>query len=312
MAPATKNHIIWTVALYAGAALAGLATLGGFRSSGGAWVPLLLLAPMMALLLPPVRAAIDPAERYLPSPKWSLWIALGLALFQGFLFNDHRAEIQAKQAAAQEQQAAQRATDARRALTDEYADGKNQILARIEVLQGADELSEAKQLVDKYAAVTKDPDLARLKRRNELLLMKRELSDEKALSLDRRAAIYQALIREMPGSLALYQDKLKEVNAALEARRQVQAAAAKKAAAEERIRSQFSGWDGSHRNVEREVKARMKNPRSYEHVETRYQVGQDVIVITTLYRGTNGFGAVVTSRAIATVDMDGNVLTLSQ
>lgn len=55
----------------------------------------------------------------------------------------------------------------------------------------------------------------------------------------------------------------------------------------------------------------MNNPKSYEHVETRYSVGEEALTVVTTTRGTNGFGAVVTNRTIATVDKAGNVLTLS-
>ena len=141
--------------------------------------------------------------------------------------------------------------------------------------------------------------------------MKLELNNEAALPLVRREQIYKTLISEEPGGLAQYQGKLKEVTAALEAERKAKAEAAEQAALEASIKSQFSGWDGSHRNVESELKSRMKNPKSYEHVETRYSVGKGVITVVTTYRGTNSFGAVVTNQAIATVDMAGNVLTLS-
>ena len=141
--------------------------------------------------------------------------------------------------------------------------------------------------------------------------MKLELQNEAALPLERREQLYKTLIAEEPGALALYSDRLKEVSEALELRRRVQAQAAARAAREASFKGQFSGYDGSHRQVERALKARMKNPKSYEHVETRYTTGTDTNTVITTYRGTNSFGAVVTNQAVATVDIDGNVLTLS-
>ena len=52
----------------------------------------------------------------------------------------------------------------------------------------------------------------------------------------------------------------------------------------------FSEWDGSHDASVRTIKRSMKNPSSFEHVETRFN---DNTVFTT-YRGTNSFGGTVT------------------
>lgn len=76
------------------------------------------------------------------------------------------------------------------------------------------------------------------------------------------------------------------------------------------LESQFSSWDGSHRNVERAIKSMMHNPNSYEHVKTRYADNGKTLTIMTTYRGTNAFGATVTNTSIATVDLNGNVLSI--
>lgn len=305
----TKTHILWVVALYAAAASAVLISVSGVMATGG-WLPLLLLAPMLVLLLPPIRNRIDPRERYLPGPKWSIGVAFVLVIFQGGLFGQHEAKVKAESEAKRVHEATERAVNARRVLADEYTSQKVQILGQIESLLTSNQPKEAAALASKYTSVSKDPDLARLKSRADMVVMKLELENEATLPLERREQIYKTLMREEPGSLAQYQGKLKEVTAALEAERQARAAASERAALEASIKSQFSGWDGSHRNVEAALKAQMKNPKSYEHVETRYSVGADSITVVTTYRGTNGFGAVVTSQAIATVDKTGNVLSL--
>jgi hypothetical protein len=74
--------------------------------------------------------------------------------------------------------------------------------------------------------------------------------------------------------------------------------------------AQFSQWDGSHRKVEAAIKARMNDPDSYKHVETRFTETPTGAIIFTKFRGTNGFGGVITTTAVATVDHDGEVLTL--
>lgn len=306
----TKTPLLWLVALYTGAAFAVFISISGMLSTGG-WLPLLLLVPMLGLLLPPLRNKVDPRERYLPGPKWSLGVAFIMVLIQAGLFGQHAEKVEAEKEAKRMQEATERAASAKRGLSEDYATNKRQILGQIESLLSSNRPNEAAALATKYSVASKDPDLARLKSRADLAVMKLELSNEAALPLARREQIYKTLIREEPGSLAQYQGKLKEATVALETERQAKARAAEQAALEASIKSQFSGWDGSHRQVERALKAQMKNPDSYEHVETRYSVGADAITVVTTYRGTNSFNAVVTNRAIATVDKAGNVLTLS-
>lgn len=306
-----KTHILWVVALYAAAALAVLISISGLISTGG-WFPFLLLVPILGLLLPPLRNKVDPRERYLPGPKWSLGVAFVVAMFQAGLFGQHASSVEAEKEAKLQQAAAERAVVAKRGLSEEYARDKVHILSQLESLLASNRPTEASALANKYIAISKDPDLARLKSRTDMAVMKLELDNEAVVPLARKAQIYKTLMQEEPGSFARYQGKLKEVTAALDAERQAAARAAEQAALEASIKGQFSGWDGSHRQVEAALKARMKNPASYEHVETRYSVGGGSITVVTTYRGTNGFGAVVTNQAIATVDKAGNVLTLSE
>lgn len=75
---------------------------------------------------------------------------------------------------------------------------------------------------------------------------------------------------------------------------------------EQKIKDQFSAWDGSHRNMEKWVKAHMNDPGSYEHVETRYNDDGVNLTVSLKFRGRNAFGGVVTQTAAATVDVDGN------
>lgn len=129
--------------------------------------------------------------------------------------------------------------------------------------------------------------------------------------------------------------QIADVNAAREQRRQEQVAreraateAARKAEEERKVRelaaaeakqkeerkrrieAGFSAWDGSHRGLEKVVKASMNNPKSYEHVETVYSDRGDHLIVRTTFRGTNAFGGVVTNWVRAKVDLDGNVLSI--
>ena len=77
----------------------------------------------------------------------------------------------------------------------------------------------------------------------------------------------------------------------------------------EQISGQFSAWDGSHRSLEKSVKVSLKDPDSYQHVETSYiDKGSEGIDVVMTYRAKNSFGGYVVNRAAATYDIDGNLL----
>lgn len=76
------------------------------------------------------------------------------------------------------------------------------------------------------------------------------------------------------------------------------------------IKKQFSEWDGSNRLVERAIKESMNNPKSYEHVKTKYNVDGTKIHVYTTFRGTNAFNAIVTTQAYGITDFDGSLLKL--
>ena len=80
---------------------------------------------------------------------------------------------------------------------------------------------------------------------------------------------------------------------------------------EEKIEDQFSSWNGSHRQLTKVIKESMHNPDSYEHVETSYKDMGDYLIVRTKFRGTNGFGAVVTNNVEARVSLDGQVLEIT-
>ncbi|MCP5233806.1 MAG: hypothetical protein H6948_17330 [Zoogloeaceae bacterium] len=177
--------------------------------------------------------------------------------------------------------------------------------------KAADALTE----LGKYVAVSKDPDLVRAWTAARVQVARDDLAREDSLPLQRKAELYQILAEAEPNNVA-WSDWARRFSEELERRQRYEAEVrrfeADRAARAESVKAQFSSWDGSHRNVERAVKARMKNPSSYEHVETRYtDTGIGLQIVTTI-RGTNSFGAVVPSRFVASVDYDGNVLSLTE
>lgn len=81
------------------------------------------------------------------------------------------------------------------------------------------------------------------------------------------------------------------------------------------LTAQFSSWDGSHPALVEYVKKNMKNPDSFEHVETKFGWVNDPkynqherILVHMIYRGSNSFGGVITEEVFAHVDTHGNVL----
>lgn len=74
----------------------------------------------------------------------------------------------------------------------------------------------------------------------------------------------------------------------------------------EEIAKCFSSWDGSHRNLEKIIKASMNDPQSYEHEETTYWDLNDHLIVRTTFRGKNAFGGTVKNwvRAKMTISCD--------
>lgn len=68
----------------------------------------------------------------------------------------------------------------------------------------------------------------------------------------------------------------------------------------------LSGWDGSHTTFKRAVREAMRNPSSFEHVETRItpvdENGQHTLIMT--YRAENGFGGMNVGEARAIIQND--------
>lgn len=78
---------------------------------------------------------------------------------------------------------------------------------------------------------------------------------------------------------------------------------ARQAAAENDRAKCLSSWDGSIPALKRYVRERLRNPRSFEHIETRAAEPENstqMVVMT--YRGENGFGGLTQGSAIARVN----------
>jgi lipopolysaccharide export LptBFGC system permease protein LptF len=75
---------------------------------------------------------------------------------------------------------------------------------------------------------------------------------------------------------------------------------------QKKINSQFSIWNGSHINLEREIKDSMHDPNSYQHIKTGYYDKGDYLIVTTTFRGKNAFGALIKNTVKAKVNLEGH------
>lgn len=75
------------------------------------------------------------------------------------------------------------------------------------------------------------------------------------------------------------------------------------------VQQGFSAWDGSHRQLERWIKKNLKDPDSYEHIETSYiDKGGNELVVLTKYRARNGFGGMTIGQTAARANIDGSLI----
>ena len=129
-----------------------------------------------------------------------------------------------------------------------------------------------------------------------------------------------SMLAQKNKSIKMYQQKVIELDAQIAKMDAEDAAedavyAAKQQALKDReasIRRQFTAWDGSHILFTSMIKSMMKNPDSYDHVETRWWTQKDYIYVETTYRGTNSFGAIVPTTTGARFTIGGKFLGLGR
>lgn len=206
------------------------------------------------------------------------------------------------------------------ALIGEFEADKSIILADAKVLSAEGKHQELQDKYGKYS-IARDPVLDELLmkataginrskypgREQELLA---ELRSIPSSDTEGNLSRYKALAQSFP-DVPDYRDKVAiytEQKAAEDNERQAIAAAAE--ARQNRINAQFSPWDGSHRALERAVKKGLKDPDSYEHIETRYGIEGNTITVVMQYRAKNSFGGYAIGRAVAETDIDGTYLKI--
>ena len=73
----------------------------------------------------------------------------------------------------------------------------------------------------------------------------------------------------------------------------------------------FDPWDGNHRNFEQLVKDQLNAPSTFNHVETRYSVGEFPRSVIMTYEAENLFGVPLRRTATALSDIDCKVTVIS-
>ena len=279
---------------------------------GRSYLGLLLGALAVAICAPPIQRIARLRAPRLPLLKLSALALIILCSFQSIL--GHLGESKRAEERAADVQEAKVRDAARAVVRDQqfFAAHKYEVLASLDTKLAEGQLQSAAVEAARYRV--SDPDLARRKDSIEAQQIRLVLSSDASMPLDRRAQRYLRLAQLNPYDRATVEKakQLAEDLASANAKLVMERAAAGAAAARKaEIDQQFSHWDGSHMEVEAAIKQQMKNPDSFKHVETRYVEVPKGLIVTTTYRGTNSFNAVVTQTAVAEVDLRGRVLSLT-
>lgn len=235
------------------------------------------------------------------------------ASIMGGIESDRQSAIKAQEEKlAQEKQREEH----RKSIIQEFSKNREAIIAEVRELTESGDYNPALGMAEKYL-ITGDPELkalqqearAALQAENDAKRTKVILEQLKGIPVERyeeNLRLYRELVSIHPETEE-YQSKVDFYTSKLdEKRRQEKLAEARKS----KIKAQFSGWDGSHRNLERFIKRTMHNPDSYEHVETTYGDRGDHLLVRTVFRGTNAFGGVVRNAVVARISLDGQILEI--
>lgn len=254
-----------------------------------------------------------PTKAIVTAGALMLALSVGLASFAHYQDKEEERKTAEAQAAAAASVADQKAkavavAAAKQAQRNkEFLANKDAVVSRVNDFLAQGRVGDAKQAIAQITV--NDPELDELKASVELAQIREALKAENSLSLAQRVALYEQLVKLTPEDKKA-STELKKLSALAKTEKEESEI---EAAIQEQVKTKISGWDGSHVEVERAIKASMNNPKSYEHVKTEYwraKPGQGGLVVRTVFRGTNAFGGVVPNTAVAHTDIYGHVLTL--
>jgi len=212
---------------------------------------------------------------------WLIVVSIGSYMFSTIIADQESA----KQKQAQEKRNVQ--------FLEEFKSNKKAIIIELNQLLEQENYTEITSQASKYKNVRDKDLLVIVNQAKEKILLSEALSIP-AADAKKNLDIYKNLSLLAPNN-QMYQDKIEHYQAKLDRTKLIE--------------KQFSSWDGSHIQLEKVIKQQMKNPDSYEHVETLYWDRGDHITVQTTYRGTNSFNAVVTETKRIELNLDGTTYT---
>lgn len=221
-------------------------------------------------------------------------------------------EEAAKAAALASLAARKQAQEKRDAQRAEFLANKPQLLEQAKGLIDQDKPDAALELLAKFEQF-KDTDIADVQQLAQTAKRIQALSAQLATKPNvlKAMEIYRELTTLQPSN-PMWPAMIEEIQPKVAAIQMRQAQTEAVAAREAAIKRLFSGWDGSVHSVEEAVKARLKDPDSYKHVETRYtDSGTGNIKVFTQYRARNSFNALVPGTATAEVSPTGELVSFS-
>lgn len=272
------------------------------------------LFAMSALLLPPVRSFVfSKTNKEFPikargASLFVLFIVFGIFIGQAQEKKEQELAIQ------QAQEKSEMAEKLKKDVIDYFNTNRKLIIASVKNAHSAKEFKSVVAQSNKYLVAGDEElnkmnaqakkELAAIHKAEKTKQILAELKSVPTSEYEKNKNLYQQLVDLHPtndgykNKVSFYLNK-------------IDVAAKAKLAAEARkkqIESQFSPWDGSHRNLERLIKKAMNDPDSYEHDETKYWDMGDHLVVQTTYRGKNAFGGIVRNFVKAKIDLDGQIL----
>jgi hypothetical protein len=290
----------WSVGIFL--FLLGLATLPKTFIGG-----LVMVAASM-IYIPPARAWVySRTKRTLDGGKKLiiLFVAFGVAV----AFNSKALEEERKTAEADRIKAKKEALQEK---INDFGNIKNIVLGQVDDYIDQGDYQYAKKIIKEYS-YSEDPDLmqrkgvvhkALVKEREEKLL--NDLATLSQYHIEENFEIYKELV-QIDSKNAEYRKQFDYYRLKKNER---EAEAIRVADRRRKIRMQFSSWDGSHSGLERYIKNNLKDPGSYEHIETKYNDNGGSVYVVTRYRAKNSFGGYVVEAMAANVGVDGKLLNV--
>jgi hypothetical protein len=272
-------------------------------------VPLFLIS---LLLLPPIRKRCFEKTRVTMAPKVRAGLIVVLCFIAFWLANTtlgEREQLLAQEKTLQAKEQERLAAEKREAIKQQniqfFEISKSQIMDDLNKAFANGQYQMVLTQSEKYIE-TNDAELIDVRNRASEQILLLALKNASPTDYATNKKLYQDLLKLRPTN-STYKKQYAAFTAHMEEQQKQERYARER---KNKIENQFSAWNGSHIGLERIIMASMNDPRSYKHVETRYGLQQDHLLVTTTFRGTNAFGGVVTNSLTAKFDLDGNLLAI--